>query len=114
MASLLASPSGVQIVHEIRDKMKRPPADWQAIGGRTVMDGLCGRGLRRHASRQRQRLIRAILELDGHEDHFAVAQIFEIVHLELTLSIALMSRFTRFIGVFNRRAIVYVLAPVPA
>jgi hypothetical protein len=42
--------------------------------------------LRRYAGRQRHRLISTILELDDHEDHLVVADIFQIVNCEFALA----------------------------
>ena len=42
--------------------------------------------LRRYAGRQRHRLIGTILELDDHEDHLVVADIFQIVNCEFALA----------------------------
>ena len=36
-----------------------------------------------HARRQRHRLVGAVFEFDGHEHHFAIAEILQIVHLAL-------------------------------
>src|SRR6188474_2723272 len=96
-----------------RDTMKHPP--WASRGGRVVQKmTLGGLGLRPYASRQLHRLVCAVLELDGHENHFAIAEVFQIVHLELALAIGLVARLAGLIRVFNGRSIVHVLEGAPA
>jgi hypothetical protein len=58
--------------------------------------------------------VRAVFELDGHENHFAVAEIFQIVNLEFVFSVALVPRFAGLVGVFDRSAIMHMLAAAPA
>src|SRR5262245_11062819 len=71
-------------------------------------------GLRPYVVGQRQRFVGALQELDGHEDHLLVAEIFEIVDLELAGSVGLVPRLARRIGVFDGGAVVHVLAPAAA
>ena len=52
--------------------------------------GALGRGP--HPCGKRHRLVGAVEEFDGHEDHVLVADIFQIVHLELAGGIALVAR----------------------
>ena len=61
--------------------------------------------------RQRYRLIGTVLELDGHEDHLAIAQIFQIVNFEFALAVALVPCLAGLVGVFDRRAILHMHAP---
>ena len=63
---------------------------------------------------QGHRLVHAVLEFDGHENHFAIAKILQIVNLEFTFSVGFMTRFARLVGVFDRSAIVHVLATATA
>src|SRR5262245_17261968 len=72
------------------------------------------RGLLPHVVGQRQRFVGALQELDGHEDHLLVAEIFEIVDLELAGSVGLVPRLARRVGVFDGGAVVHVLAPAAA
>src|SRR5215475_1379798 len=113
MHGLLASPLSEQEIHGIRGKIKRPP---RACAHRRAFEEitLSGGGLRRYTRRQRHWLIGAILELDRHEDHFAVTEVFKIVHLELVLAVALVPRLARLVGVFNRGAVMHMLAAPPA
>src|SRR5215203_4165948 len=64
--------------------------------------------------RQRHGLIGGIQELDGHEYHLLVPEIFEVMHLELPGAVSLVSGLARLIGIFDGRAIVHMLAPAPA
>src|SRR5712691_11044538 len=66
----------------------------EARPGRSI--GYCFRlccGLLPHAFRQRHRLVGALQELDGHEDHVLVAEIFEVVDLELAGPIGFVPGF---------------------
>src|SRR5262249_43962652 len=54
-----------------------PPRAWFDPGSGGGRRGVA------HRIRQRQRLVRTVEELDGHEHHLAVADVFEVVHLEL-------------------------------
>src|SRR5262245_10558935 len=88
--------------------MKRPP--WNATAGvwlRKVASGR--RGLRSYTYRKRHWFVGAVLELDGHENHFLVAAVLQVVHLELALAVALVACLTRLVGVFNGGAVVHVL-----
>src|SRR5262245_62996506 len=67
-----------------------------------------------HVVGQRQRLVGALQELDGHEDHLLVTEILEIVDLELAGSAALVPRLARRVGIFDGGAVVHVLAPAAA
>src|SRR5579883_175628 len=61
-----------------------------------------------------ERLVRAVEEFNGHEDHFLVTKVFEIVDLVLPEAIALVPGFARLVGVFDRGAVLEVLAPTSA
>src|SRR5262249_31823385 len=56
----------------------------------------------------------ALQKLDGHEHHLFVAEIFQIMHLELPRPIALVPGLARSVGVFDRGAVTQVLAAAPA
>src|SRR5262249_57143798 len=71
--------------------------------------GLCG-GLPAHAFRQRHWLVGALQEFDGHEDHLLVAEILEIVDLELAGPISLVPRLAGRVGGLDRSAVMHVLA----
>src|SRR6266446_4791249 len=75
--------------------------------------GLRG-GLRTHAFGQRQRLVGALQEFHGHEDHLFVAEIFEIVHLELAAAISFVPGFAGGVGILDGGPVVYVLASAAA
>jgi len=70
--------------------------------------------VRSHVVGQRHRLVGALQELDGHEDHVLVAQVFQIVDFELARSIGLVPRLTGCIGVLDGRAVMHVLASAAA
>src|SRR5262249_53467371 len=59
-------------------------------------------------------LVGAVEELDGHEDHLLVAEILEVVYLELAGPVGLVARLARLVGVFHRGAVMHVLAAAPA
>src|SRR4029079_11587564 len=71
------------------------------------------RGLRSHTVRQRHRFVGAVLELNGHENHLAIAEILQVVHLELALAVALVASLARLISVFDNRSVMDVLAGTP-
>src|SRR6185503_18392086 len=73
-----------------------------------------GCGLRPNVRRQSKRLVGALLEFDGHENHVLVAEVLEIVHLELTGGIGLVTGLTRLIGVLDGRAVMHVLTAASA
>src|SRR5438067_1285879 len=75
---------------------------------------LGGRGLRPYTSGERHRLVGAILELDGHENHFAIAKVFQIVHLEFTFAVTLVPRFAWLIGVFDSCPVMDMLTAASA
>ena len=59
-------------------------------------DGLALRRLQTHRIRNRQRLVRAPLDrLDRHENHVLVAEVLQIVHLELAGAVLLVARLAR-------------------
>src|ERR1700683_5243707 len=66
------------------------------------------------AIRNGKRLVGAVEEFDGHEDHFLVAEIFQIVNFELSEPVGLMASLAGLVGVFNGRTILQVLPPAPA
>src|SRR5665811_2615303 len=70
--------------------------------------------LRPHALRKLHRLVGAVFELDGHEHHFTVAEIFQVVHLELVEAVGLMTRLARLIGVFHGAAVMDMLTTAAA
>src|SRR5262249_23160130 len=72
----------------------------------------CGTGP--HTLGQRHRLVGALHKLDGHEHQLVIADVFQIVHLELPATITLVARFARRIGVFHGGAVVHVLPAAPA
>src|SRR5690606_4901816 len=81
-------------------------------GGRSTL-GRSGRfGLWTYAFRQPHRLVGAVFELDGHEHHFAVAEILKVVHLELAFAVGLVARLAGLVGVFDGAAVVNVLTAV--
>ena len=51
-----------------------------------IEDGDGHRLLRRNGRRQRHRLISTVFELHGHEDHLAIADIFQIMNCEFALA----------------------------
>src|ERR1700724_4223417 len=61
-------------------------------------------------ARERQRLVRALQEFDGHEHHLLVPEVFKVMHLEFTRPIGLVSSLAWRVGVFNCCAVVHVLA----
>src|SRR6516165_335855 len=79
--------------------------------------GTTMRSLRRllaHVLRQRQRLVGALEKLHGHENHLLVAEVFQIVDLELPGPIGFVASLAGRVGIFDRRAVVHVLAPAAA
>src|SRR5437762_916762 len=62
----------------------------------------------------RQRLVGALQEFDGHEDHLLVAEILEVMDLELAGAIGLVPGLAGRVGIFDRGAVVHVLAPAAA
>src|ERR1700758_4666864 len=94
-------------------------ARWRrAIAGdaRQVV-GLCRRlrcGLLPHAFGQWHGFVGALQELDGHEDHLLVAEILEIVDLELAGAVGLVPRLAGRVGIFDGGAVVHVLASAVA
>src|SRR5262245_50561579 len=74
---------------------------------------LC-RGLPTHAVGQGHRLVGALQEFDGHEDHVLVADVFQVVDLAFVEPIGLVPGLAGGVGVFDRRAVVHVLAAAPA
>src|SRR4029077_15154091 len=73
-----------------------------------------GGGLRPYAGRQGHRPVGAVLELDGHKNHLAVAEIFQIVNLELVFAVALVPRLAWLIGIFDSCAVMHMLASTAA
>ena len=76
-----------------------------------------GRILRRlqpHLIRHRQRLVGAVEELDGVEDHVLVAEVFEIVDLVFARPVGLVPGLARLVGVFDGGAVHQVLAAAAA
>ncbi len=70
--------------------------------------------MRPHPSRQLHRLVGAVFEFNGHKDHFAIAEIFQVVHLEFAFAIGLVPGLTRLICIFDGGAIMHVLSGAPA
>src|SRR5262245_17992141 len=58
-------------------------------------------GRHAHVVRHRHRLVGAVEELDGHEHHLPVAEVLQVVHLELARPVGLVPRLARLIGVFD-------------
>src|SRR5262249_2889623 len=67
-------------------------------------------GLLPHAFGERHRLVGALQEFDGHEDHLLVAEIFEIVDLEFAGPVGLVPRVAGCGGVFGGGAGMDLLA----
>src|SRR5262249_35204200 len=70
--------------------------------------------LRRYARRQRHRRIGAVFELDGHEDHLVIADIFQIVNCEFALAYPAVPCLVGLVGPFDRRAILSMRASAAA
>src|SRR5215467_7588576 len=74
--------------------------------------------LRRYARRQRQRQrhchIGTVFELDSHEDHLVIADIFQIVNCEFALAYPAVPYLVGLVGPFDRRAILYMRASAAA
>src|SRR3974377_600687 len=66
---------------------------------RSALGGKSAAALRRgaHFVGKGQRLVGAIEEFNGHEDHFFVAKVFKVMDLELTRSVGLMAGLARLI-----------------
>ena len=64
--------------------------------------------------RNGERLVGAVEEFDGHEDHFLVAEIFQVVDLVPAGAIGFMAGLARLVGLFDSGAIMDVLAAAPA
>ena len=77
------------MVRQIRDKMKRPLPNQRAVAGLAISDLGCG--LWTNTGRERHRFVGAVFELDGHEHHFAVAEVLQIMHLELAFTVGLVA-----------------------
>ena len=72
-------------------------------------------GRRPHGLGDRQGLVGAAVDrLDGHEHQLAVADVFQIVHLELARPIAFVPRLAGRVSVFHRRPVHEVLPAAPA
>jgi hypothetical protein len=69
---------------------------------------------RAHCIGDRERSVRAVEELDGHEDHLLIADIFEIMNLVLAGPIGLVPGLAGLIGIFDRRTVMYMLASTSA
>src|SRR3954453_12066602 len=88
--------------------------------GRTGPNAAClnaaalRRGLLPRAVGQRHRLVGALQEFDGHEDHVLVAQVFQIVDFELTWPVGLVPGLAWGVGIFDRGAVMHVLASAAA
>ena len=67
-----------------------------------------------HLVRNGERLIGAVEELDGHEDHLLVAEIFEVVDLVLAGAIGLVAGLAGLVAVFDGGAVMDVLAAAAA
>src|SRR5437764_15265762 len=76
--------------------------------------GLLSSGPGPNAMRQRHSLVGALQKFDGHEHQLVVADVLEIVHLELPSTVRLVPRLARHIGVFHGGAVVHVLATAAA
>src|ERR1700739_1126418 len=59
--------------------------------------------------RNRERLIGAVEKFDGHENHLFVAEILEVVNLELTRAVGLVPCLAGLVGVFDRGAVMDML-----
>src|SRR5579883_1472029 len=73
----------------------------------------CRPNLRRLAPdlvRNRQRRVGALEKLDRHEHHIAIADVLEVMHLELAGPIGLVPGLAGRIGVFDGRTVHQVLA----
>jgi len=102
-------------------RREAPTGLWRKGSGKTLGTAESDRNraalaLRRraHCSGDRERSVRAVEELDGHEDHLLVADIFEIMNLVLAGPVGLVPGLAGLIGVFDRRTVVYVLATASA
>src|SRR5271166_5845211 len=67
-----------------------------------------------HSIRNGKRLIGAVEEFDGHEDHLLVAEIFQVMDLELARSIGLVPGLARLIGIFDGGAVMDMLTAAAA
>src|SRR3954466_6697844 len=92
--------------------MKTPAIQWMT--GVNFPGACSGGGAWPHAGGQRQRLVGAVLELNRHENQFLVAQIFEVVHLELAGAVALVPGLAGSVGIFDGAAVVDMLAATSA
>src|SRR6516162_11881011 len=68
----------------------------------------------RYARRQRHRRIGTVFELDSHEDHLVIADIFQIVNCEFALAYPAVPYLVGLVGPFDRRAILYMRASAAA
>src|SRR3984957_3392830 len=64
-----------------------------------------------HPVRNGKRLISAVEEFDGHEDHLPVTEVFKVMNLVLPGAISLVAGLAGRVAVFDRRAVMDVLAP---
>ena len=66
-----------------------------------------------HGFRDGERLVGAVEEFDGHEDHLLVADIRQVVDLEPAGSVGLVPGLARLIAVFDGGAIMDCWRPRP-
>src|ERR1700738_4139129 len=83
-----------------------------AFGAMTA-EGLLG-SFAPYVLRKRKRLVGALEKFDGHEHHLLVAEILQVVDLVLPRSIGFVAGFARRVGIFDRRAVMHVLASASA
>src|ERR1041384_5454259 len=77
------------------NKQPEPPSEMRAGWSPPSAKESSGR-LEPHGVGNRQRLVgRALDRLDRHEDHVLVAEVFQIVHLELAGAVGLVTRLAR-------------------
>src|ERR1700691_2462881 len=104
-----------------------PPFDAERIGPHLILSEdrrMLSRGilsedrrmLRRGAYRVRngERLVGAVEEFDGHENHLLVAQVLEVVHLELAKAIGLVAGLAGRVAIFDGGAVMDMLASTAA
>src|SRR5262249_31652114 len=109
-ASAIQTKSATSIARMSRSENRRPRL--RGRRARLSFDPGSGGGRRggAHRLRQRQRLVGAVEELDGHEDNVLVADIFKVVHLELAGPVGLVASLARLVGVFHGGAVMHMLA----
>src|SRR5580693_9742102 len=93
-----------------------PQLSYRNLGPHAERERFARASLRRGADLigNGKRLVGAVEELDGHEDHLLVAEIFQVVDLVLAGAVGLVAGLARLIAVFDRGAVVDMLAAAPA